>query len=164
MDTWRITTLGQLESLLTSDTAATAVPEEGMRQRLRLRCTAVQSWIELWREGRGRPVTRSVLEQAGAVSAVFLDRTASLAERLDGDGEALVRELRAGALPHFHKSKADALAQWLADEGYTDDRPRLTADDRRRLTLQRAAPVTEAAADDLNRLVDWLESAAGREG
>ena len=161
MDTWSITTLGQLEALLASDAAQAAVTDKDSHHRLRRRCRAVQAWIDLWRRGRGRPVDRGALEGCGAISAIFIVRTAALSEQVHGDGKALVDALRAGTLPHFHSSKVDELEQWLADEGYTDDRERLTADERRRLSLQRAVPETEADAGDVNQVVNWLEAAAG---
>ena len=164
MDAWRITTLGQLEALLASDAVRAAVAGEDVRQRLRLRCRAVQDWTDLWRQGRGRPVDRGALEQCAAISDVFIGRVADLAASLNGDGAALVRALRDGKLDRFRASKADELEQWLADEGYTDDRERLAADDRRRLTLQRVAPATDADAGDVNRVIHWLEGAAGNQG
>ena len=160
LDTWRITTLGQLEALLTSEAARSAVADEDSRAYLRQRCRTVNVWTELWRQGRGRPVDRGALEQCAAISGIFIDRVADLAEHMQGDGQALVRALRDGTLPRFHTSKADELDEWLADEGYTDDRERLTADERRRLTLQHAAPATEADARDVNRVIGWLEAGA----
>ena len=161
MDTWRVATLGQITGLFASDAAHTAVADEALRHRLRQRCEVVRVWIELWRQGRGRPVDRGALEQCAAISDVFIDRVADLAEDLHGDGAALVGALRAGDLPRFHTSKVDDLEQWLADEGYTDDRERLEAGARRRLALQGTAPATDDAAGDVNCVVDWLESAAG---
>ena len=61
-------------------------------------------------------------------------------------------------MDRFRASKLRELEQWLADEGYTDDQDRLTGEDRRRLTLQRVAPVTDADAGDVNRVVLWLEA------
>ena len=160
MDVWRIVTLGQFEALLASDAAQSAVANEDGRQHLRQRCRTVHAWTELWRQGRGRPVDRGVLEQCSAVSGVFIDRVATLAEQVHGDGTALLGALRAGQLPRFQSGKADEFEQWLADEGYTDDQERLPVDDRRRLTVQRLAPATEIAARDVNRVIDCLESAA----
>ena len=164
MDTWRIRSVGQLEALLASDAAPAALAGEEVRRRLRGRCRALRIWVELWRRGRGRTVDRGVLEQSGAVSAVFIDRTADLAARRQGDGEALLRALRDGELEHFRASKAEELEQWLIDEGYIDPRGRLDGDERRRLTLQQAAPGKPDDAGDLRRVVDWLESAALRAG
>ena len=158
MDTWRIASLGQLEVLLASDAARTALPGEDLQCRLRRRCRVVRTWVELWRQGRGRPVDRGVLEQCSAISVTFIDRVAELATQVRGDAEALVRALRAGEVDRFRLRKLHELEQWLAEEGYVDDQDRLTGDDRRRLTLQRAVPATEVDAGDVNRVVTWLEA------
>ena len=158
LDTWRIDTLGQLESLLASNAPRSAISHRQTRQRLRQRCRTARSWTELWLQGRGMPVDRAVLDQCDAVAPVFLDRAAELAAKLDCDGEALVRALRAGKLKHFRKSKTDELEKWLADKGYVDDAATLVPDERRRLTLQRVVPPTRTRADDVNRVVDWMES------
>ncbi len=160
LDTWRIGTLGQLESLLASNAARSAIAHRQTRQRLRHRCRTARCWTELWRQGRGMPVDRAVLDQCDAVAPVFLDRAAALAAKLGRDGEALVRALRAGKLKHFRKSKTDELEKWLADKGYVDDAATLEPDERHRLTLQRVVPPTRIDAEDANRVVEWLESAA----
>ena len=163
MDTWRISSLGQLEALLGGNAATGAIPEDRVQNRLERRCQAARAWVELWRQGRGRPVSRAVLEQCGAVSATFIDRTAELADELQGDGSALIDGLRHHRLPHFYASKTDELEQWLADEGYTDDQDRLPPDERRRLTLAAVAPPSPQDAADLNQLVNWLEGSGERE-
>ena len=100
------------------------------------------------------------LERSGAVSATYIDRTTDLAARVGGDGEALVQALRSGELGRFRRHKIDELEQWLAEEGFIDDQERLTGEDRRRLTVQRAAPATPADATDVNRVVSWMEANA----
>ena len=120
--------------------------------------------MDLWRQGRGRPVDRGVLEQCGAVSAVFIDRAAELAERVEGDGEAFLRALRDGALGHFRLNKMEELERELIEEGCIDVRERLDGEERRRLTLQRTAAHGPVDAGDLSRVVGWLESAAGGDG
>ena len=159
MATWRVTTLGQLEGLLASNAAEGAIPDAAVRDRFAQRCAATRAWTELWRQGRGRPVNRAVLEQSGAVSARFIDRAAELADELQGDGVALIKALRQHRLPRFHASKTEELEQWLADEGYTDDQDRLDTGERRRLTLAAVAPSGKNGAIDLGQLLDWLEGA-----
>ena len=158
MQTWRIVTLGQLEVLLASDAARAALSGEELQRRLRRRCRVVRTWVELWRQGRGRPVDRGVLERCSAISTVFIDRVAELAVRVRGDAEALVRGMRAGEVGRFRAHKLNELEQWFAEWGYIDDLDRLTGEDRRRLTLQRVAPATDADAGDVNRVVSWLEA------
>lgn len=159
LDTWRIGNLGQLESLLSCDAARSAISDTRTRQALLQRARTAKIWTDLWRQGRGRPVDRAVLDECDAVSDIFLDRAADLAMKLGGNGEALVRALRAGELKGFYSSKTIELDEWLADNGYTDDAVTLGPEERRRLTLQRVAPPTRTDADDVNRVVDWMESA-----
>ena len=160
MAAWRVTTLGQMEGLLASNAAEGAIPDAAIRGRLAQRCTATRAWTELWRQGRGQPVNRTVLEQSGAVSDRFIDRLAELAEDLNGDGTALVNALRQHRLPRFQASKTEELEQWLADEGYTDELDQLPPDERSRLTLATAAPQGETEAADVNQLVNWLEASS----
>ncbi|MCY4342445.1 MAG: AAA family ATPase [Gammaproteobacteria bacterium] len=160
MATWRIATLGQLDSLLASNAAKGAIPDAAVRSRLKQRCEATRTWTGLWRQGRGRPVNRAVLEQAAAITDNFIDGAAELADELQGDGAALIDALRQRRLSGFRKSKADEFEQWLADEGYTDNQDRLSPEARRRLTLAAVAPQGEESAADVNQLVDSLEGAA----
>ena len=157
LDTWRIGALGQLESLLASNAARSAISGRQTRQRLRQRCRTARTWTDLWRQGRGMPVDRAVLDESGAVSDVFLDSAADLAKELEGNGNALVLALRDRRVKGFHASKTDELERWLADRGYVDDAATLEPDERRRLTLQRVVPTTPADAEDVNRVVDWME-------
>lgn len=159
LDTWRIGTLGQLESLLGSDAAGSAVRSLQSRQRLATRCRAAGIWVELWRQGRGRRVGRAVLDECPAVSDIFLERAARLSRELDCDGAALVRALRSGRISGFFSSKMNELEEWLKARRYIDEAVILEPEERRRLTLQRVVPTTATEADDVNRVVDWMESA-----
>ena len=154
----RIETLGQIESLLASNATEGAIPDAAVRSRLELRCGAARAWIDLWRQGRGQPVNRAVLEQCGAVSDKFIDQTAELADELQGDGIALINALRQGCLKRFRTTTTDELEQWFADEGYTDNESILSADERCRRTLVAVAPPSEDDAADVNQLVSWLET------
>lgn len=160
MDTWRITSLGQLESLLSSDAAPVAVSDAARRNRLRQRCGVVRTWTGIWRRGRGRPVDRIALEQSDIVSDKFIDRVTDLAESVDEDGKALVQALRAGQVSRFHTSKIDDLERWLAEQGYTEQEEILSEEERRRLTLQQAMSTESADTEDVNRVITWLESAS----
>ena len=159
MDTWRIFSLGQLEALLKSSAAQGAMTDSNLRQTLLNRCVATRHWVALWRRGRGKPVDRPALEQSGAVTDRFIDRATDLATELEGNGQDLIAALHNRRLPHFLTHNINRLEQWLTDEGYIDNQPPLSPDEHRRQTLQRAMPQTNAQADDLNQLIDWLETA-----
>ena len=159
MDTWRITSLGQLESLLNSDAAPVAVSDAARRNRLRQRCGVVHTWTGTWRQGRGRPVNRIALEQSDIVSGKFIDRVTDLAGKVDGDGKALVQALRAGQVSRFHTSKIDDLERWLAEQGYTEQEEILSQEARRRITLQQTASDAGANVADVSKVINWLEAA-----
>ncbi len=159
LDTWRIKSLGQLEALLNSSAAQGAIGDANRRQTLLNRCIAARHWVELWRQGRGKPVDRPALEQSGAVTTVFIDRATDLAAELGGSGQALIAALRAGRLPYFQANNINILEQRLIDEGYIDLRVPLSSDERRRLALQQTKPQSNTQAEDINQLIDWLEAA-----
>ena len=159
LETWRINSLGQLENLLQSSAAQSAVADASHRQRLLHRCAAARRWTDLWRQGRGKLVDRPALEQSGAVTAIFIDRAEKLASELGGDSQALIAALRNHHLSNFRQNKIDELEQWLIDQGYIDLRAPLSAADRHRLTLQQASPESATQAQDINQLIDWLEAA-----
>ena len=159
METWRITSLGQLEALLDSNAGPAAVSDAELQDRLRQRCRIIRIWTTLWRRGRGRSVNRIALEQSGAVSEKFIGPVADLSKEVHGDGEALVQALRKGKVSRFHTGKIEELERWLADEGYTDEEEILPAEERRRLALQQAMSNADADIEDLNRVITWLESA-----
>ena len=144
MENWRIASLGQLEGLLNSDAVSAAIADSELQSRLRHRLKTVRAWITLWRRGRGRPVNRIALEQSGIVSETFMDRLSDLAETVNEEGKTLVEALRAGKVSRFQSSKIEELERWLAGEGYIEQEPVLSADERRRLTLQQVMSIPNA--------------------
>ncbi|MCY4281663.1 MAG: hypothetical protein OXE03_01915 [Gammaproteobacteria bacterium] len=160
MDTWRITTLGQLEALLHSDAAPAAVAAEELRARLKQRCQVARVWTALWRQGRGRPVDRIALEQSDAVSARFLEPVTNLATSVNEDGKALLGALRAGQVSGFRTGKIEELEHWLAAAGYTDQEDILPAAERQRQTLQQTLTNPDADTNDTRQQLNWLEAAA----
>ncbi|RMF24908.1 MAG: hypothetical protein D6760_02355 [Deltaproteobacteria bacterium] len=124
--------LGQLGSLLSSR-AASAVVGDDRRQDLGLRVEIARCVMSAWREGRGRPVDRAVLEAAG-VSQTYLDPVSELAEELGGDGGALLAVLEERSDPRtkgFRTKMVDRLREFFERDGYLDARPRLGTDDIR---------------------------------
>lgn len=161
MEHWRVRDLGALEGLLASEAAAAAIPDAAMRHALAGRCQAARHWVAIWRQGRGKPVDRGVLEASELISATFIDRVTALAEQTGGDGAALIEALRAGHVPRFRSGTTDELEAWLRDHGYIDPAPPPDAATRARRTLQAAADA--GSARDLRTVIDWLEAGAAHE-
>lgn len=145
--------------MLNNNAAQGAIADANHRQTLLNRCVAARHWAELWHQGRGKPVDRPALEQSSAVTGRFIDAAADLAAELGGNGQALIDALRNGCLPYFQANSINRLELWLIDEGYMDNRTPLSADERRRLTLQRAMPQSAPQAEDIGQLIGWLETA-----
>ncbi len=146
----RIEHVGQLESLLASAAAGTLL-QPAERERLKTRIAAARVWVEAWRTGRGRPVDRTALEASGAVSDTFLERMARLNEELGGDGHALLERLAAGTLRRFQTDKREALADFLAQRGYLDERQPLSADE-----IQMRVTAAAGSADEARMVVESL--------
>jgi len=117
------------------------------------------------REGRGRSVSREVLEKSGAVSNTFLERVRAVNRELEGDAEALLGALRARTderLRGFREKSADDLEAFFLAEGYLDRRtclskPEITS---RLLASPAAARLPEGrAAACAHR---WWELASAR--
>jgi hypothetical protein len=118
--------VGQLRNLLGTEIAASFLsPEE--REELRWRSAVVDAFLEAARQGRGRPVDRTVLEDA-QVSPVFIDRLASLAEELNGDASALLEAMDArqdSRVKRFHARQREHLQTYFEEQGHLDTRPTL---------------------------------------
>lgn len=158
MENWRVTTCGQLETLLASEAGDKAIPDAGARQRLPGRCVVARIWTRVWREGRGRSVDRIALETSGAVSNAFIDRVTELADLLGGDAEKIIAALRDNAVPRFRAASAEQLEEWFHEKGFLDPAPTLDADGRERRTLTEAAKHT--TPEEVRQVVRWLEAAA----
>lgn len=156
MNTWRITTVGQLEGLLRSAAAAAAIHDSALGRKLEGRAITARFWIDAWRHGRSKIVDRIALEESGVVTPAFIDKVAALAEDMDHDGALLIDALRASRVARFRTSNIDELEQWLKAEGYIVTDTPLTAEDRARQTLLNAAG--RVNPDDIGQTVQWLES------
>jgi hypothetical protein len=156
MDKWRITTLGQLESLLDSTAARHAIPDEEGRDCLRMRCRLTRDWIEAWRIGRGKPVDRSVLEEADGITANTIDRVSDKAEEVGHDAGALMRALEDGEVHRYQAGQREALKEWLQNHGHLPNREPLVSDERRQRLLQHFGE--RGSIEEVQAQIDWLET------
>lgn len=100
--------------------------------------------LDLWRQGRGRRVTRDVLLSSGAISNRFIDRVSAVAAETRGDSASLMKALETpGKVPHLRRDAVERLRSYLEQHGYLDYRPRLNQEQIRLL-------VTAASSQDLN--------------
>lgn len=155
---------GQREALARDGLAAELLGggEAGERRwrRLRSRGRCLEVLLQGWRRGRGRPVDRGVLVASGAVSETFIDEVSALAENLEGSASALLQALRERRVKGFYTSKMDELEEYLAAEGYLDDREPLDAPGLREVALRELSVEIERGELTLPE-VDRLLAALG---
>ena len=169
---FRCESLGQAESLLANQALTTGDAGGDWQSRLLARCGAARAWLDALREGRGGQIGRNELEASGAVSDKFLDEAVALLDANESAGDAsgeafgnpghLLASLRGGALKGYRQSKIEELESWLRAEGHIDDRPVLSADERRTRALRHGMQTSPAAAADINRCIDQLEAGLGK--
>jgi len=156
---WHVSHVGPLEEMLRSRDASRIVPDPSARERLDARCRIARAWVDAYMKGRGKPVDRHALEASGAVSNRFIEPVTELAVRFGGDARRLVDALERREVAGFQRQKIEELREWLEDRGYLDPAEVLSADERERTTLIRAAGV--APPSEVRLVLASLEAGAG---
>jgi len=169
MQDWRITTLGQLESLLDSDAARQIIPDAAERELLDQRIRITREWLDAWQVGRAKPLEPRILEVAEAAGILNKKTTytgvVARAEEIGNDAGALIRNLaeegitmQSGVIQRLGRNQHKALEKLLRAEGYlTDESPLSPSDLRQRLLIRLSDQVQ---ADRIHHQIDWLESAS----
>ncbi len=158
---------GQVQALLESDAAATLL-DATQAETLNARIDVVDAFLESWRIGRGAPLDRDRLSQAGVPDS-FIDRIAELADELHGDAAALLAAIEDRVDPRvkrFQRKTLTKLRENLERAGHLDTRPVLEPCELKSRVLGAAAAAIEAGrlrAEQVGRLVDELSELAARE-
>jgi len=117
---------GQLQSMGSHGKVDAYVPDDVLAQ-MEARACLIDAFSEAWRIGRGRPVSREILLEAG-VSKSFIDRVTELAKDLSWEAKRLVEALNARTderATGFRKKSLTSLEDNLAACGYLDTRETL---------------------------------------
>ena len=131
------------------------------------RLDLLETFCDLWMQGKGRPVDRDALERSEALTDRYLDDMVDIARQLNGDADKLVIFLDQNEDPRlrgFRKSNAEKLQRYLLEVGYLDDRPVLTEDELRlrAQTTPAATRLAEGLANDcLRRWWEWARNSPG---
>ncbi len=169
----RLLTHGRIERIgnwraFAAEGSARVLFDELICQRIEARVRVAEAFFEAWRIGRGRSVDRSVLQDSGAVSGIFIDRLASIAAECGGRAAELLETLEAGhdaRVKRFRSQQLELLRRYLEERGYLDPSPPLAPDSLRARVLaacaepqpgdlEAAAPVFDS--EEVLRLVDEL--------
>jgi hypothetical protein len=157
-------TWGQLSSLAERDALSLIGLSEEENQRMEVLSRAVAAWREAWLVGRGEPVGRLALEETSAVSGNFIDEVTSLAERVDGQAERIIEELRRGAVKRFRSGKIEELRAYFQEEGYLSEQEPLDSTACwRRAIAEVSDAVTEGliSEDDVESVLDRILDRTG---
>jgi hypothetical protein len=110
------------------------------------------AWLEGWRTGRARPVTREFLAESAAVSKAHLEQVTTVLEKYQGDGARLLEAIAAKEIKRFQSAKLELLRQELADADLLDPRPPLTDEELFSHILDRVAPLLAAGLLDTTKV------------
>ncbi len=114
---------GQLQTLVDIGSAEGLTRKSPVYLRAAASARLLEHLLNLWRQGRGNPIDRDVLEASRAVSETFMDEVTNLAQSLGGDARQLIEALRAGRVSRFRADRIDKLETYLLEHGYIDERP-----------------------------------------
>ena len=159
---------GQWQTVSGTALAEKLAERSNTSRQIHSRLRLLEMFCELWKQGRGRIVDRDVLVQSRAVSDQYLDRVADIADDLNGDAEKLVAALlerKDARLRGFRQRRAEALEEYLRDNGYLDERPILVQGDLilRALTSPPANELPDGVArDSLSRWWTWTTNMSSR--
>ena len=121
-----IETYGQLQSMRSHGRIDAYVPDDVLG-RMEAQACLLDAFSEAWRIGRGRPVSREVLLEAG-VTKSFINGVTEMAEDLNWDAKLLVEALDAGTderAKRFRRKSLTSLEENLSECGYLDTRETL---------------------------------------
>lgn len=124
----RIGNYGQLKGFMQYQGSLPGL-DENLWATLQVKIRLLESYQELFRRGRSKPIDRQTLVQSGAVSGTFIDLVAEKLKELNGDPQRLLLALGAKEVQGFLQSKLKALEQYLIGLGVIDDQQVLSAED-----------------------------------
>ncbi|WP_340103699.1 ATP-binding protein [Rhodohalobacter sp. 8-1] len=112
---------GSLKSYLEAGGVIEGLSDQTIKE-MEEKTDLLERYLQLYRQGRPRPINRSVLEQSGAVSDSFIDAVSDKLKQLHGNPADLIVALRNSEVSGFRTNKMDELENYLLEEGYLDTR------------------------------------------
>ena len=157
----RLETVGQLKSALEAGALPSLLPGVEI-PRLAALIELVESFCDLWRIGRGRPVRLEALRAAG-LTATAVERLRAPLDRCGGDARALLKAIDEKRVKNFRRDQRDKLADYLLQDGHLDVRDILDSDamrDRVLARLRRVIESGELTPEEVTRRLRELEHCA----
>ncbi len=144
--------------------AQSVLTGDGAGSQLDARSQLLEAFCEAYSEGRGRAVDSEAIERSAAVTSVFLSDVVDVCRELDGDGESLIRTLRAredSRLKGFRSNAIDALSTYFIEADYIDPRPVLGESDVLTRVLASPAPARLPGEVPGNFVHRWWRLSSG---
>lgn len=110
------------------------------------------TWLDGWRLGRARPVTREFLKDSTAVSGKFLEPVTAALENCGWDGAGLLMAIEDKKVKGFRANKLEQLRQELDDADLLAHGAPLTDDALLTHTRDRVAPLLAAGLLDMQKV------------
>jgi uncharacterized protein YhaN len=157
-------TFGQLDSLARLGGYAAYLETEDL-ERIRAKALVVDTFAETWKIGRGKPISRQVLLDAG-VSKRILDRVTGLAEDCGWNARRLIEAMTGrddDRAKNIHETTIVSLEEYLLEKGHLDLEKILTEEEIRVRVLSAANEVVDngrISSHEIRALVTTLYRAA----
>jgi len=151
-----ITRWGNLDSFLKYDGTIDNLDED-LLTRLKEKVDVLERFQDLYKQGRSKPIDRSVLEHSGAVSGNFIDAVSEKLDHLKGDPIKLLSSLRSSEVSGFRSNKVDELENYLIDVDYIDNKELLDKEEiqtRMQAFISNLNLTQEEASDFLKRIIE----------
>ena len=115
-----VETWGQFETLVREVEPTVFGCEREQLEIVSTHGVALETYVDAWNQGRGKPVDRDVLEASGAVSSTFIEDVTALADEVDGVGTEIITALEDQSIKGFRSNKTEELETYLEREGYIE--------------------------------------------
>ena len=133
---------GQLKALLEYGRARAYLPDDAVK-KASARATVVQAICEALSVGRGRPISREILAEAG-IRQAFIDPVTDIARDLRWDAKSTIEALKSRRVRRLQSKVIEAVEEALTTKNYLDPNPPLTNQESLLRVLSAANDVVEA--------------------
>ena len=123
------------------------------------RARVLEVVFEACRVGRGKPVTREVLDASDVVSNTFMDRLVKLSASFGGDARRIIDALDSKQLQRWRSENTESLRAYFEEEGYLDPEEPLTKEEIHHRALEaaiRSRPDAELGEGWLDAVITGL--------
>ena len=110
------------------------------------------AWLDGWRIGRARPVTRQFLIDSEAVSKTYTEPVFTVLDECAWDAAGLLKAIEEKRVKGFRANKLELLRRELADADFLDPRAPLAGEELIIHTLDRVAPLLAGGLLDMQKV------------